>query len=164
MTPSWACPPSPKYPSDNRDYKKIRRLDAKPAIRVPLEQWDEWEDVRSLLGGGVDDVTHATVLIWLLDYVQDKKTDMRLLQALSLIRNVHGVAGCSREMKLDQHHHLQQEQVDSDGVMVQVRCDPYVGSLLINYDTKNYSLLLLLFVIIHQVRRALLWKQTQRTT
>lgn len=32
---------------------------------------------------------HAIVLIWLLDQVRDKVTDMRLLQALDMIRSVH---------------------------------------------------------------------------
>lgn len=34
-------PPRPKYPSDDIDYKKRRRPDAKPRIQVPLERWDE---------------------------------------------------------------------------------------------------------------------------
>lgn len=56
--------PRPRYPSDSIDYKKRRNPDARPSFRVPLERWDDWEELRNLIGV---DTTHATVIYWLLD-------------------------------------------------------------------------------------------------
>ncbi|CAM6115367.1 unnamed protein product [Calypogeia fissa] len=74
--PPSGGPPRQKYPDDNIYYKKWRRPNAKPEIRVPLELWDEWEAFRVLLHDGADS-THATVIEWLLKTMRDTADGLR---------------------------------------------------------------------------------------
>ncbi|CAM6122743.1 unnamed protein product [Calypogeia fissa] len=74
--PPSGGPPRRKYPSDSIDYKKRRRPDAQPEIRVPLQLWDEWEALRVLLDDGTN-TTHATVIEWLLKTTRDTVDGLR---------------------------------------------------------------------------------------
>lgn len=43
-----------KYLSDEYEHRKRMRLDVKPPIRVLLERWDEWEQLRFFVRGMAD--------------------------------------------------------------------------------------------------------------
>ncbi|CAM6101451.1 unnamed protein product [Calypogeia fissa] len=83
--PRGGGPSRPKYPSYDIDYKKARRPDANPKIRVPLERWDEWEDLRGLLGQGTS-TTHATVFHWLLNETQNMIQELKTWREMEAAR------------------------------------------------------------------------------
>ncbi|CAM6093280.1 unnamed protein product [Calypogeia fissa] len=84
--PRGGGPSRPKYPSDDIDnYKKVRRPDANPKIRVPLECWDEWEELRGLLGEGAD-TTHAIVFHWLYDETQNMIQELKTWREMEAAR------------------------------------------------------------------------------
>src|SRR5450759_4009965 len=63
-------PPRKKYPSGEINYKKRRKPDARPVIRVLDERFGEWESLKRLLHHG-DDMTHASTFCWLLEAARD---------------------------------------------------------------------------------------------